>query len=95
MIELIDQSDPTKLKYRCSDCLEVVASSPSRAPDGNVWAPIPENPTMGRWSQHKCDPALMVQPVVRAKPKRAPPEPVVAPVVPPKRGRPRKTPAVE
>lgn len=98
MIELVDQSDPTKLRYRCTDCLQAVSSSPSRAPDGNVWAPIPESPNMGRWSKHECNPAaLAAAQAPAAKPKRAkaPPEPVVATPIARRPGRPRKTPVAE
>jgi len=101
MIQLIDQSDPTKLRYRCSECHQSVASSPSRSVDGHVWAPIPETPGLGRWSEHKCDPvqlaALVAKPAVAAKPRRSKPQPVAVPVAIPvkRRGRPRKTPAVE
>jgi len=59
MIELIDQKDPTRLKYRCADCERDVHSSPTRASDNFEFIATPEGPGVGKWATHICDPAAV------------------------------------
>jgi hypothetical protein len=58
MLELIDQSQPTVLKYRCSACHVVGVSSPVMAnPENAFWIATPGGQTPGKWAIHVCQPA--------------------------------------
>lgn len=57
MLELIDQSSPSRLLFRCPACHVVGLSSFSRADEDYFWTATPRGPTEGRWALHECDPA--------------------------------------
>lgn len=85
MLELIDQSNPVALRYRCSHCgvegVSTVERSGSFLPmlatqEGFFWTATPGNP-QGRWTLHVCGAPLPATPMATAEPKR-------------RRGRPKK-----
>ena len=88
MLELIDQSTPDNLKYRCPLCYVVGTSTPVLAPDNAFIVPTPGAAKPYGIVRHQCDPALLA--ARRAPP--APAEPATEPTKP--RGRPRKSAAI-
>lgn len=75
MLELVDQSNPELLRFRCNICGVVGISTKNRANDepGYFWVATPRGPTPGRWAQHDCEPEAVPAPTPKKRGKAAAP----------------------
>lgn len=70
MLELIDQSNPQQLRYRCERCHVTGVSIPSQAnPDNCFLVMTPGGPKPYAWVRHVCTVQAPIAPVVEEAPK--------------------------